>query len=113
MLSYKGDFIPTFIPDGYSVKSMINEADKNEIVFSNADMCMLIFKEQSNEIKTNIDYSDANNLQEIEILGYKGIAFEKDGSNRVVITTENAVLYITCDDDTVDLIGVAKKIEKR
>lgn len=113
LLSYQGEFAPTFIPDGYTVKSVFNEPDIKEIVFSNDAMCMLVFKEQYSEVKTNIDYSDAKNLQEIEILGYKGMAFEKDGMNRIVVTTENSVLYISCDDYTVDLIGFAKKIEKR
>ena len=47
------------------------------------------------------------------MLGYKGKSFNKDGLNRIIITTDNIVLYITCNDDDVDLIGFAKLIEKR
>ncbi|MBR3868470.1 MAG: DUF4367 domain-containing protein [Clostridia bacterium] len=112
LLSYEGKFVPTWIPDGYSVESVTNEADKNEIVFSNIKK-RIVFKEQALDVKTNIDYADAEDLQEIEILGYNGMSFKKDGMNRIVITAENTVLYISCNDDSVDLIGFAKKIEKR
>lgn len=112
LLSYEGEFVPTFMPDGYSVESVNNEQDIKEIIFSSADN-IIVFKEQDISFKMNVDYSDADNLQNIEILGYKGISFTKDGINRIVITTEESNIYISCDDNTVDLIGFAEKIEKR
>lgn len=113
LLSYEGEFVPTYIPDGYSVKSVTNGNNKNEIVFSAAENRILVFKEQSINLKMNIDYENAENLQNIEVLGYKGKSFNKDGLNRIIITTENIVLYITCNDNDVDLIGFANKIEER
>lgn len=112
LLSYEGEFFPTFIPDGYEVESVHNEPNLKEIVFSNSKN-MILFKELSFSFKMNIDYSDAQNLKEIEILGYTGKSFTKDGVNRIVITTEKSNIYISCDDNTVDLIGFAEKIEKR
>lgn len=72
-----------------------------------------MFKELDIDLKMNIDYSDAENLKEIEILGNNGILYTKDGINRVVITTEESIIYISCEDSTIDLIGFAEKIEKR
>ncbi len=112
LLTYEGKFIPTFIPEGYSVESINNEQNIKEIVFSNSDN-FIVFREQAIGVKTNIDYSDAENLQEIKILGYNGITYTEDGVNRVVITTEESIIYISCEDSTVDLIGFAKLIEKR
>lgn len=112
LLSYEGEFVPTFIPDGYSVESINNEPNLKEIVFSNSKN-MILFKELPISIKMNIDYSDAENMKEIEILGYTGNSFAKDGVNRIVITTENSCIYISCDDNAVDLIGFAELIEKR
>lgn len=112
LLSYEGKFVPTWIPDGYGVSKVNNEPDMKEIVFSNSKN-RIVFVEQILDVKTNIDYSDAENLQEIEVLGYKGMSFKKDGMNRIVITAENAVLYISSNDDSVDLIGFAELIEKR
>lgn len=112
LLSYEGEYIPSYIPDGYSVKSVDNKQNTKEIVFSK-DNKVIIFKEQVDDFKTNIDYSDAVNLQEIEILGYNAMSFIKDGVHHVVITTDNSTIYISCNDDSIDLIGFAEKIEKR
>lgn len=112
LLSYEGEYIPSYIPDGYSVESVNNENKTKEIVFTK-DNNIIIFKELISETKMNLDYSDAENLQKIEILGYNGISFTVDGINRIIITTENSTLYISCDDDSVDLIGFAELIEKR
>lgn len=112
LLSYEGEYIPTYIPDGYSVQSVNNDPEIKEIVFSKENKA-IILKEQNIDYKTNADYSDASDLQNIEILGYKGMSFIKDGVHHVVITTDNSNLYISCNDDTVDLIGFAELIEKR
>ncbi len=112
LLSYEGEYIPTYIPDGYSVESVNNGLNVYEIVFSKGNH-VIVFKEQVIDFKTNIDYSDAVNLQEITILGYNGMFFTKDGINRIVITTDKTNIYITCDDNNVDLIGFAELIEKR
>lgn len=112
LLSYEGEYIPTYIPDGYSVESVNNGLNMYEIVFSKGNN-VIIFKEQVIDFKTNVDYSDAVNLQNVEILGYKGMSFEKDEVYHIVITTDNSNIYISCDDDNIDLIGFAEKIEKR
>lgn len=112
LLSYEGEYIPSYIPDGYSVKSVDNKQNTKEIVFSK-DNKVIIFKEQVDDFKTNIDYSDAVNLQEIEILGYNAMSFIKDGVHHVVITTDSSTIYISCNDDSIDLIGFAELIEKR
>lgn len=112
LLAYEGEFVPTFIPDGYSVESITNEPNIKEIVFSDSDN-ILVYREQNIDVKSNIDYENAEELQKLEVLGYNGMFFKKDGMNRIVVTTENKILYITCDDYEVDLIGFAKLIEKR
>lgn len=113
LLSYEGEFVPTYIPEGYSVESVSNRDEINEIVFSDKEGKTILYREQLLEMKTNIDYSDADNLQEIEILGYKGILFEIDGIHYISVVTDKSLLNISCDDSTVDLLGFAKKIEKR
>lgn len=110
LLSYEGKFVPTWIPDGYSVESVVNGTDKNEIVLSNMKN-RIVFKEQSFDVKTNIDYGA--NKTEIDILGHKGIYYVIDGVQYVSIVADNTLLNISCNDDTVKLIGFAELIEKR
>lgn len=110
LLSYEGKFVPAFIPKGYSVEEVKNEPDMKEIIFSNSKN-RIVFVEQILDVKTNIDYGE--NKKEIDILGYKGIYFEIDGVQYISVVTEKTLLLISCNDNTVDLIGFAKKIEKR
>lgn len=112
LLEYEGSFIPSWIPDGYRVESINNGQNIKEIIFSDSDNC-IVFREQANGVKTNMDYSDAENLKELKILGYNAISYTNDGVNRVVITTEESIIYISCDNSAFDIIGFAKKIEKR
>ena len=112
LLEYKGSFIPSWIPDGYRVESINNEPDIKEIIFSDSDNC-IVFKELDIDLKMNIDYTDAENLKELNILGYNAILYTNDGINRVVITTEESIIYISCDNSAFDIIGFAKLIEKR
>lgn len=113
LLSYKGEYVPTYIPEGYSVKSVKNESDRNEIIFANKNNCMLTYQETTDALKFNADYTDAENLKHIEILGFDSVSYKEDGFNRIVIATENSIIYISCNDDEVDLVGFANLIEKR
>ncbi len=113
LLSYKGEYVPTYIPEGYSVESVKNEADRNEIIFANKNNCMLIYQEKIDAYNINTDYTNAENLKHIELLGFDSVSYREDGFNRIVIVTENSKIYISCNDEEVDLIGFAKKIEKR
>ncbi len=112
LLSYEGEYIPTYIPDGYSVESVNNDPKIKEIIFSKENK-IIIFKEQTFDVKINIDYSIVENLQDIVILGYNGKSFKENGINRIIITTDTSNIYISCDDDSVDIIGFAELIEKR
>ena len=112
LLSYEGEFVPTFIPDGYSVESINNESNMKEIVFSDSKN-MIIIKETNVDVNTNVDYAAGENLEEIEILGYNGAFFSIDGVSHIVIMTDRKIIYISCDDKELDLIGFAEKIERR
>ena len=112
ILSYDGEFVPTFIPEGYSVESINNEPNMKEIIFTNFEN-MILYSEQIIDVKTNVDYSDKKNLQEFEALGYKGVYFVTNDACHVVIITDNSIITIMCDDLTFDLIGFAELLEKR
>lgn len=113
LLSYEGEFVPSFIPDGYSVESVNNNPDMKELVLKNDDKHMIVLKEQDIDVKSNNDFAKAENLQEISILGYNGTYYEQDGIQYVIVIADNLFLCIFSDDSEVDLIGFAKKIETR
>lgn len=113
LLTYEGKYVPSWIPEGYKVESVKNLNDKQSIIFVNSDSNMIIYKEHPSGSKMKIDGENNINVQDIEINGYKGIFAEKDGIQRIIFATEDSILYISCDDPEIDLIGFAKKIEKR
>lgn len=113
LLSYEGHYVPTWIPDGYEVESVTNKTDKKEIIFVNSQGNIITFNEQETETKINIDNENFKNAKNIEINGYKGLFSENDGINTIVLVTDDSTLYISSDDTVLDLIGFAKKIEKR
>lgn len=113
LLSYEGEFVPTYIPEGYSVKSVTNTEDKKEIVFSDVDNHLIIFVEQNYDVKSNIDYKNTDHAEKIKVLEYDGVYYENDGIKYISFVAEKKCILISCDDSSVDLIGFSKKIEKR
>ncbi len=111
-LDYEGDYIPTYIPEGYKLTEIINDPERKSIVFENEGN-LLVISELILDANLNIDYSEKENIQEIEILGYKSIYFTDDDSKNVHIITDKTIINITCSDKSVDIVGFAKKIEKR
>lgn len=113
LLSYEGEFVPTYIPEGYKVKSVTNSEDKKEIVFSDNDNHLIFFAEQNYDVKSNIDYKNTDYKEEIKVLEYDGIYYESDGIKYIVFVAEKKYILISCNDSSIDLIGFSNKIEKR
>lgn len=113
LLSYEGKYIPTWIPDGYKVESVTNLKDRKQITFVNSKGNVITVEEQPSELKTNIDSEKYDSIEQVEINGHNSIYVKNKERHRVMITTEDSILYIASDDMGIDLIGFAKKIEKR
>ncbi len=113
LLSYEGEFVPTYIPEGYKVKSVTNTEDKKEIVLSDNDNHLIIFVEQNYDVKSNIDYKNTDYKEEIKVLEYDGVYYENDGIKYISFVAEKKCILISCNDSSIDLIGFSKKIEKR
>lgn len=113
LASYEGQYVPTYIPEGYNVDEVLNWDEVKNITFSNRKGNSIVFSEQAADVDLNVDTENADKVEEIEINGMQGLSIIKDGVTRLVIKTENSVIYITCNDLDVDVIGFAKLIEKR
>lgn len=110
---YQGQFVPTAIPEGYKVESVVNGAAKFEITLKNKDGNMIVLKEQSSDLKLNIDTENADILKDVEVNGVKGFYVEKDSTKKVVLSSDTVMIAITTDDDNLDLIGFAELLETR
>ena len=113
LLTYQGEFIPTWIPEGYIVESVNNTKEIKEILLKDNENHIILYREQHYNVKSNFDYKDGTNKKEISVLGYNGIYYEKDNVQYVSVITDSIILTVTCDDNNIDIIGFVNKIEKR
>lgn len=112
LLDFEGEYVPTWIPDGYCVESIDNAKGKKEIVFKNSDGNIITFKELPPGYKMNIDSTNTENASNIKINDQNAVYIEEDEIRKIIITATDAFLYIASDDSEVDLIGFSKRIEK-
>lgn len=112
-MSYKGQFVPSIIPEGYEVESVVSDENMFEIMLKNEQDCIIVLREQSAELKSNIDTEDADVIKDVEINGMKGLYFKKGNSENVFLNSGETMLHIVDDDEKFDLMGFAELIEKR
>ena len=113
LLSYKGIFVPTYIPDGYHVESVNNAKDLKELTLINNNGKMIILSEQLLSVKGNTDYKNNIDAENINLFGYNGIYYTKNGTQHIVVITDDIVLSIVCNDEELNIKAFSEKIEKR
>lgn len=112
-LDYQGRFVPSIIPAGYEVDSILNEGNKFEIALKSKNDTMIVLREQTIDLKSNIDTEDADVVEEIEINGMSGLYVKKGRKERIALDAGDVMICITDNDTQVDLIGFTELIEKR
>lgn len=112
LLDFEGEYVPTWIPDGYCVESIDNAKDKKEIVLKNSEGNIITFNELPPNFNINIDSTNTENTSNIKINDLNAVYFEEDEIRKIIITAPDAFLYISSDDSEVDLIGFSELIEK-
>lgn len=113
LLTYEGEYVPTWIPNGYEVEPITNGDNKNQIMFTNENGNTIAYREQVTNIKSKIDSEEYESVENININGFGGIYAKKDEMIYVILSTENVILCISTDDTELDIIGFAELIEKR
>lgn len=113
LLSYKGIFVPTYIPDGYHVESVNNAKDLKELTLINNNGKMIILSEQLLSVKGNTDYKNNIDAENINLFGYNGIYYTKNDTQHIVVIADDIVLSIVCNDEELNIKAFSEKIEKR
>lgn len=112
-LSYNGQFVPTALPEGYEVENVVNATDRVEILLKNKNGCVIVIKEQSAELKSNIDTEDADVVKEVCVNGMSWLYVKKDDVETLALNSEKTILYLLDDNKAIDLVTFAELIEKR
>ena len=110
---YQGQFVPTAIPEGYKVEDIVNGKDKFEIVLSDSNGNLILLKEMSANLKTNIDTEGADSVTDIEVNGMDGILIKKGNVENMYVYVGENLLFVSDDNAEFDLLGFAELIEKR
>lgn len=110
---YQGQFVPTVLPKGYEVEQIMSDGNKHEILLVNRNGYMILLKEQSTDLKSNLDTEDASIVKEIEINGMNGLYVEKGVTKKVTFVANSTMIVLSTDDETIDIVGFAELIEKR
>lgn len=113
LLNYKGQYVPTYIPEGYVISDVSNDKEMCSLTLESKDGKVIILSEQSADIKTRMDTEGADNIENIEINNMKGLLVVKNGVINIVLANDSIVLDFVCSDPEIDLVGFAKLVERR
>ena len=105
------DFVPTYVPDGFHIKSV--DEDENPFFISfideKDDYYSIDFYRSARS--SAIDTEDAT-MEELEIIGYPGFVVKKDGDITVVWYPENSQYIIggtISENEIYSILGSIKK----
>lgn len=113
LLSYKGQYVPTYIPEGYTVTEVVNEKSMCSLTLENESNMFIMITEQSANIKSRMDTEGADSVENIEINNMKGLLVVKNGVTSIVLASDSTVLDFVCSDPEVNLKAFVQKVEKR
>lgn len=113
LLSYKGQYVPTYIPEGYTVTEVVNEKSMCSLTLESKNNMFIMMTEQSANIKTRIDTENADYVEDVEINNMKGLLVIKNDVANMILASDSAVLHFICSDPEIDLVGFAKLVERR
>lgn len=113
LLSYKGQYVPTYIPEGYVISDVSNDEVMCSLTLESEDGKVIILSEQSADVKTRMDTEGADSVENIEINNMKGLLVIKNDVTNMILASDNTVLHFVCSDPEVNLKVFVQKVEKR
>ena len=115
LLGYRGQYIPTWIPDGYKIVSVDNNDSCCTIEIKNKSGNLISFSEyfKADKTKFNLDKENFDKYEEHTINGKYIILAAKNNITTVVVKESDAIIHILFDDNEIDCLSFAKMIEKK
>lgn len=112
---YEGQYIPTWIPDGYEITSVGNNAYYKTIKFKNADGKTISYTEypKSNDAQFYIDKESSDSYEVSTVNGRDVIVASKNRVVTLVVKETDTIIQAVFNDAAVDVLGFASHIEKK
>ena len=114
--AYEGQYIPTWIPDGYEVSQVNNSSYAKAITFKNSDGKTISYTEypnKSNDVQFYIDKESSDSYEVSVVNGKEVIVATKGKKITLVVKESDSIISVLFDDADVDVIGFASHIEKK
>lgn len=115
LLEYEGMYIPKYIPEGYEVVEVFNEERYASINFKNDDGKTISYTEHAlgAEKKFNSNKEDFESVETHIIEGKEIVVTTKNNESQLTVKEFDAIIYITFNDDSIDVLAFAEMIEKK
>lgn len=112
---YEGQYIPTWIPDGYEITDVNNQTTVNTITFQNSLDQFIYYSEHPKEYesKLNLDKEDFDSYEVKTVVGKEIVIATKNESTTLVVKETGAVILVMFNDVGIDIVGFAELIEQK
>lgn len=113
--AYEGQYIPTWIPDGYEITSVGNNAYHKTIDFKNSDGKTISYSEhtKNNDAQFYIDKESSDSYEVSNVNGREIIIVSKNGVVSLVVKETDTIIQVVFYDSDIDVVGFASYIEKK
>ena len=113
--AYEGQYIPTWIPDGYEITSVGNNEYHKTIDFKNSNGKTISYTEypKGNDAQFYIDKESSDSYEVINVNGREIIIASKNGVITLVVKETDTIIQAVFNDAAVDVLGFASHIEKK
>ena len=113
--AYEGQYIPTWIPDGYEITSVGNNAYYKTIKLKNADGKTISYTEypKSNDVKFKLDKESCDTYEVSNVNGREIIIASKNGVITLVVKEKDAIIHVIFNDPDINVASFAELIEKK
>lgn len=113
--AYEGQYIPTWIPDGYEVSQVNNSSYAKAITFKNSDGKTISYTEypKGNDAQFYIDKESSDSYEVSTVNGREVIVATKNGVVTLVVKENDTIIHVLFNDTNLDVAGFASYIEKK
>lgn len=112
---YAGQYIPTWIPEGYEVDKVFNEDCYASIDFKNDDGKKISYTEHTRDVekKFNLDKEQYDSYETYTVNGKEIVIAEKNNIVYLTVQESQAFISVTFNDDSIDVLAFSEMIEKK
>lgn len=103
-------YVPTFIPEGYTVSSMSIGALHGEIIYE-SDASLITYSELNESVSPTLDTENADHIETVNINGNSGMLIVKNEWTTVIWAIDESIFRLRTQTDIETAIKVARGVK--